>query len=265
MGIVKDLYDIVGPPTIAWLKNLSRTEKVLVLGSGGVGKTTMAEILAEGMSLLQLRPEYEESVDMDVFAVKVGRQKIEVHVAAGQKHRRDATWQEVLKMVREGQIGGVILVNAFGYHSIGPLGLAGQATYRRLKADGRETDFLQVHLEEMRADELVVLDYLAPHLKEVSRKKLWMVSAITKEDLWHDSHDTVRNYYQSGHYDAKICEIRDTVGAMAFHHEYLTMSLIIQDFVTGRGERLASSSRNYDQAKQVASAKRFFSTLSSLC
>jgi hypothetical protein len=61
----------------------------------------MGELLAESMSLLKLQTENAESMDTEIYAVK-GGPKANVHVVAGQKHRRDATRGELLDMLKDG-------------------------------------------------------------------------------------------------------------------------------------------------------------------
>ena len=90
-----------GPSVFRWLRNRFRGKQILILGAGGVGKTTLAELLGEKMSMLKVRTKYEESIDTDVYKVK-GALKATIFVVAGQSHRRDATWGEHLASVCPG-------------------------------------------------------------------------------------------------------------------------------------------------------------------
>lgn len=260
------LLKTLGPHVLNWAKSFfARKQKILIIGAGGVGKSTMAEFLAANLSVLKLRTEYNESHNTDVYKVS-GHLKAVMHVVAGQAHRREATWGELLENVRSGEVDGVVLLNAFGFHSIGNLGKQGQgALLNRLKAENREDHFLEEYLKLKREEEIEVLRYIAPYLKARDTKhKLWMLSLVTKEDLWFHIYDHVREHYASGTYSEIVDDIRSSLGNMSFRHEIVTMSMLIKDFVTGRNETLAKTNSEYDQEKQVQSARNFFDAISSL-
>ncbi|MCH7479136.1 MAG: hypothetical protein IIA14_13685, partial [SAR324 cluster bacterium] len=184
--------------------------------------------------------------------------------ASRRKTTVEIVYGQTLARVENGEIDGVILVGAFGYHSIGPLGTQGQPLTNKLKSEGREDRFLDEYVELKRDEELEVLKYIAPQLKARTKKKLWLLSVITKEDLWFDAYDLGWQHYSAGEYNDTIEGIRNAIGTRSFRHELVTMSLLIKDFVTGRNELLASSSQQYDQGKQAESANRFFAMISSL-
>src|SRR4051794_32492446 len=65
---------------------------VLVLGPGGVGKSTLGKILSGKFDLLFDVPgSYDESLDLETYALK-DAPDVEIVVPPGQPHRRESTW-----------------------------------------------------------------------------------------------------------------------------------------------------------------------------
>jgi hypothetical protein len=92
---------------------------ILILGAGGSGKSTLGKILSgEFELLLDLPGEYQESVAVEEYSLQ-DDPKTEVLVPPGQSHRRDSTWTELLADVAAGKYRGIILMNAYGYHTLG--------------------------------------------------------------------------------------------------------------------------------------------------
>ena len=90
---------------------------VLVLGPGGVGKSTLGRLLSGNSDpLFDLPGAYDESLDVESYALK-DAPGVEVLVPPGQPHRREATWGEQLENLAAGKFRGMILMAAYGYHN----------------------------------------------------------------------------------------------------------------------------------------------------
>ena len=53
-------------------------------------------------------------------------------------------------------------------------------------------------------------------------------------------------------------------GLQHFVHEYVSTSLIISNFITSKGELLASTTSGYDQNMQAANTNKLFSVIDGL-
>jgi NADPH:quinone reductase-like Zn-dependent oxidoreductase len=105
-------------PTVRRVFNLLKNGKlkIAIFGAGGTGKTTLGKILSGEFTLSDLFQGYQESIateqyklDGDVFG--------SVIVAAGQARRED-TWDNLLRILVDGEIKLIIHVVSWGYHSI---------------------------------------------------------------------------------------------------------------------------------------------------
>jgi hypothetical protein len=169
----------------------------------------------------------------------------------GQEHRRHTSWAGVGEDLAKGTYRGVLLVSAYGYHSLSRISYK----QHRLYEPERDKDvFLRKYLEANRQDEVGCLKRLAPFLKEC-RRKLWLVSVVTKQDLWRSEESAVQTWYHGGEYGSLIEDIVRHKGT-TFRHETHLLSLVIGNFVTSRDETLAKNLQGYDHRAQVESVRR---------
>jgi len=149
----------------------------------------------------------------------------------------------------------VIFLSAYGYHSFKAEG--GYKGHKLYQGDMKQ--FVKDFCAERRAEELEVLRQLIPHV-QASRRKLWMLTLVTKQDLWWDR-GTVEKHYRDGEYAAEVHKVLSQKGHQQFRHEYVFASLVISNFVDRNSQVLKKNTEGYDQKVQVESLRHLFETL----
>jgi hypothetical protein len=188
---------------------------------------------------------------------KEAKPKVEVVVPPGQKHRREGTWDNLHADIAAGNYRGIILVSAYGYHSVTELGSTSIRSFKRNKSG-----FLKAYLKGNRIDEIAVLRQLQPHLR-VNPKKLWFVSLIAKQDLWWPNHTQAEEHYRSGEYGTEIRRMLEQKHG-AIRHEFAFASLLIANLIAKNNEVLKPNSQGYDYRLQAQSLRRLFETVDAL-
>jgi hypothetical protein len=244
-----------------WLfqtKEEDSTSSILIIGPGGVGKSTCAKMLSgQCESLLEIPSAYQESINLERFVLEDDN-KIEIIVPPGQRHRRDTTWTDLEQTISTGGYRGIIITGSYGYHSIGEISYKHHRLYK-----GNDASFLSEFLLDCRTDELNVLKRLMPHIR-INKRRTWILTLICKQDLWWDKHAIVDAHYRSGEYGSIIDNLLQYVGRSNLRNEYVFSSLLINNFTTGLGELLASTVAGYDNNLQVNSLHRLWETLNAL-
>jgi hypothetical protein len=241
-----------------WFRGKKHERGILILGTGGAGKTTLAKLLSGKYDWLLENPgRYEESIGIEKYSLK-GKPSLEVVVPPGQQHRRETTWSDLRRDIGAGRFRGIILLAAYGYDTLGQIDIQ----HHRLYAGDRR-EFLDAYLEDRRRDELSVLQALSPHLL-LSPGKLWMFTLIAKQDLWWDKRVQVEHYYRHGEYGQVLQRLTGQQDPQRFRHELAFASLVISNFNTAKGDCLKKNVAGYDQQLQVESLRRLFQTVDAL-
>ena len=246
-------------PVLAAFRRWLRRSKILIIGPGGTGKSTLARMLSGEFDWLLDSPwRYDESVGVDRLKLKADP-AAEIVVMPGQHHRRRTSWAGIGQDLSKGAYHGVILVSSYGYHSLS------HDSYKQHPLYERERDkdaFLKKYLEAGRRDEIGCLKHLVPFMKECP-KKLWFASAVTKQDLWRPGEIAAEKWYREGEYGKRIEEVATHKGA-TFQHEFHPLSLVIGQFITAKNETLAKNVEGYDHRAQIESVRRLFEILDGL-
>ncbi len=231
---------------------------ILILGPGGTGKTTFARFLSGELDWLQdTTGQYTESVGLEHFALS-DDPDVEVVVAPGQDYRRPSTWPELLSQVAAGAYRGVVLMNAYGYHTFSTPSYQNHRLYK-----GSKPDFLREYYADRRSDEIRVLKQLAPHLS-ICSKRVWLLSVVAKQDLWGSQQREVEEHYLRGDYAAELQRISQTLGNRSFRYEWGFLSLIIRNLETMASERLQSNEAGYDMRQMTDSLRRLLTVVTGL-
>lgn len=236
----------------------STSPGILILGPGGSGKTTLGKLLSGGYDLLFDAPApYAESIGIERYSLK-DAPGVEVVVPPGQQHRRGATWSELHAQIATGKYRGIILLAAYGYHTLGRTSFKDHALYQ-----GNKNRFVNAYCDHCRADEVAILRELAPHLRP-HQGRLWLLTLVAKQDLWWPNHTEVECHYREGSYGTELNSVFGSLDPGRLRHEFAFGSLVIKDFVTGRGELLKPDAQGYDHRCFVESLRRLLETVGAL-
>ena len=121
-------------------------------------------------------------------------------------------------------------------------------------------EFLKAYIQNRREEELaIVRDLVQP--MSVRNPNIWMMTVVTKQDLWWHQNAEVSDHYTTGEYNQCIEDIMSRRGHANFPHEYHGTSLIMNNFRTGDGLVLAPTAEGYDQTIQYDYWKHLLDSL----
>lgn len=172
------------------LDNFRRKHRILIAGETGAGKTQLCR------SLTEAHADAIVAADRTSFPVttrvRISEQLFDFTDLPGQRmhsRRRQPVFQKGLA----GGLGGIINVVSYGYHE-----------YEAARSDaiGQDGTISQTYLENRRLAELAALDEWVP--LRASASVPWIITVVTKADLWWHDWPAIRAYYEIGPYRDRL-------------------------------------------------------------
>jgi energy-coupling factor transporter ATP-binding protein EcfA2 len=205
--VVDPATGLVALETAAKIYRLAEDEKVLtrlanffkskdtiiVLGSTGSGKTNLLESLGAAAALVEPIPAITRTQTPERRKVVVNERPFTIIDTPGQKAHA-AQRQELYRAGLAKPPVRVINVVSYGYHEY--------ATGSGEALDGQGSPS-SGWLERHRANELTAMREWLPLLGDRNTTS-WILTAITKADLWWNEHDAVVDYYENGSYAEEL-------------------------------------------------------------
>lgn len=165
---------------------------LLVLGSTGTGKTNFLRSLSLSAGLVEAIPAFNRTASSTKEVVRINGSPFQVFDTPGQVYHQ----QDRLQVIREAMAKPpvrIINVVSFGYHEY--LDNAGDA----VQGGAPSTEFLEKHRQREIES---VLEWVSIVGHRDTTK--WVITVVTKADLWWPDHDSVIEYYSTGAYAEAI-------------------------------------------------------------
>jgi hypothetical protein len=210
--------------------------------------------LLSGVEQDDLPRGYEESLKAETFALD-GDLSCSLFVAPGQERRESEAPREKLNgILSTGEAVGVINVVAFGYHHFSQLGYK----HHKLYQPGMSPEqFMAAYLDDRRRAEVQALDRMKPFLL-AARSNVWMVTLVTKQDLWWNDRHAVRAHYEdeNNDYAKSIAEVTRQRHPRYFLHQTVSASLVWNNLRDPEDVVLATTTAGYEQSVRRANLRR---------
>jgi hypothetical protein len=252
IGTLANAYEIgkKSQPLLGQLIRRIRDRKlnIVICGAAGTGKSTLGKLLSGEFYREDILQSYQISLRTEELELD-SKTPSSILVLPGQS----TFWNEALRKIANNQINLIINVVSYGYHSIGQTDYQNFPSYR---SGATPKEFFDAYVKDKRKLEIDLLEQLIPHLSLASNRKIVMMTLVTKQDLWWHHRHPVRDYYQLGIYNESIKKIKNTLGQANFIHDYISASLLTENFTVGNGEILAPVSEGYDQRIQLVNFDR---------
>jgi energy-coupling factor transporter ATP-binding protein EcfA2 len=248
IGTLSNAYEIgkKSQPLLGRIVRRLRDRKlnIVICGAAGTGKSTLGKLLSGSFGREDILRPYQISIRDEELKLN-SKISSSIVVLPGQS----TFWDEALRKIANNQVSLIINVVSAGYHSISQVDYQNFPSYQ---PGATAQEFIDVYRQEKQKLESNLLEKLMPHLSLAGNSKIVMMTLVTKQDLWWKSRHQIRDHYQLGTYNDSIQKLQNTLGKFNFVHEYISTSLVTENFTAVNGEILTPVAEGYDYKTQLA-------------
>ncbi len=165
----------------------NRNKRVLILGASGAGKTQFVNSFNKEIADIQVvnRTHTSEKTNLTVDKIP-----LKFFDTPGHGTKQEVRRQEIDNLIlKRTKYVGIINVVSYGYHE--------RENNEKIVFDEKGKVKNEI-IEQHRKEELRLLDEWLPILRLSSVK--WVITLVTKADIWWDFEDDVYEYYRYGKY-----------------------------------------------------------------
>jgi hypothetical protein len=244
--------------------------KIAIVGASGTGKTKLAKIMTADQDPFHLEPVYKTSLNEEELHLPADVPG-QVYVVPGQIDYVESTrqfnmrygghWNSMLRRIENDEFLGVIHVVSYGFHSF-----SDYSSYKEHDIGQGKTpaQFMEEYSTFRRRAEIAVLRLVLGSLAKIKRST-WLITVVSKQDLWWTGKAAVRKFYEQGEYSRFVRETQTQLRSrnVDLQHEIIPVSLIISNMHT-LSEFLILNSSGYDTDFHILYIENLLNSLTSL-
>ena len=234
--------------------------EIPIFGDAGCGKSVLGKFLiGELDTAVAAAGGYRESFEIETRTINQ-EYPYSFVIGPGQKRRRAATWNQLFRVLESTKRPTVILnVASYGHGSF----IGDRSDHAAYRKSHSQQQFRDKYLRFNQEQELVALRELAERIKTTSNR-VTMLSVVTKQDLWWNDRQVVKEHYEQGEYAEIIKQITQVRGEAGFEHKLWSISLIQLNLLLDDQFCVAQTAAGYDERLQMRNLDEFAYILGSI-
>ncbi len=236
-------------------KYLKTSFNIIVFGIASTGKTTMGRFI-EGKLTFRDLSTTQRSINIEFFNFQESKnRKVNFIIMPGEERHEQTNISKLQETIAEKKTFGLINVVSYGYQ------FPKEMSHKNIIPEGKT---LEDYLEKRREMEIESINKLLPYIKSANNLS-WMITLVTKQDLWWDKRNRVKDHYQNGDYSRVVTKLQEYFGNQKpFIHEYISVSFTSLNVHSNDRKLIAGVVPGYDGVIQIAHWENFIDTMQEL-